>query len=458
MTKLISIVILAAGKGTRLKMDVPKPLAPIHNKVLLDYVLESSSGIGDITLITGHQSELVEAHVNKNWKSLNCKFIEQKEQLGTGHAVMTYFEANADAAKYEYTLVMCADTPLITKDILEQLVVESQNGFDAVCATFVDENPTGYGRIIRSEKGFSIVEQKDANAEQLAITEVNSGLYIFKTAFLKSHMGNLSNDNKSGEFYLTDTFKAGANISPLQFAEKELFMGVNDLFQLGIAGRLLLQNNIRYLLREKGVRIIDLSHSYIYTPNVGRQTVIYPNAHIDAESIIGENVTIEPGCFIVNSTIKDGAVIKANTYITDSIVHENAKIGPMAQLRPGSEIGEGSKLGNFVEIKKSKVGKNTSVSHLSYLGDAEIGDNVNIGCGFITCNYDGAKKHKTIIGDGSFIGSDCQMVAPINIGKEAYVASGSTINKDVPDGAFAIARSRQETRESMAKRFIKKKG
>lgn len=456
MSNNVAVVILAAGKGTRLKMDVPKPLAPLHKRVLLDYVLDSVDGLGDIYLITGHQNDLVESHVNQNRPELPSKFILQKEQLGTGHAVRTYFEGNPDSEKYDYTLVMCADTPLITKDILEELKEEISKGPDAVAATFEESTPFGYGRIIRAEHGFTIVEEKDATDEQRLIKEVNSGLYIFKTSYLKSHIFDIDSNNKAGEFYLTDTFKEDANVKAHLFADKSYFMGVNDLYQLARAERGLVQRNIRKLLIE-GVRVLDPSHTYIYSKNVGIGSVIYPNVHIDETSTIGKNVTIEPGCFVVNSVIEDGATLKANTYVTDSIVGNGAKIGPMAQLRPGSEIGAGAKLGNFVEVKKSKIDENTSVSHLSYVGDAEIGREVNIGCGFITCNYDGANKHKTIIGDGSFIGSDSQMIAPITIGKECYVASGSTINQNMNDGAFAIARGRQTTKDGMARRFIKKK-
>ncbi|OIQ18563.1 MAG: UDP-N-acetylglucosamine diphosphorylase/glucosamine-1-phosphate N-acetyltransferase [Bacteriovorax sp. MedPE-SWde] len=456
MSNKIAVVILAAGKGTRLKMDIPKPLAPLHNRVLLDYVLEAVDGLGDIHLITGHQNEVVEGHVNTVWPSLGAKYILQKEQLGTGHAVRTYFESNEQADDYDYTLVMCADTPLLTKEILLELKDEMEKGPDAVAATFEEQVPFGYGRIIRAEHGFTIVEEKDASDEERLIKEVNSGLYIFKTQYLKNHIFNIDSNNKAGEFYLTDTFKEDANVKAHLYADKSYFMGVNDLYQLARTERNLIQRNIKNLLIS-GVRILDPSHTYIHAKEIGIGSVIYPNVHIDVNSKIGSNVTIEPGCFITNSKIEDGAVIKANTYITDSVVGKNVKIGPMAHLRPGSEIGDGSKLGNFVEIKKSVVGENTSISHLSYLGDAEVGNDVNIGCGFITCNYDGANKHKTIIGDGSFIGSDTQMIAPINIGKECYVASGSTINKSMVDGSFAVARGRQTTKEGMAKRFIKKK-
>lgn len=457
MTNLTSIVILAAGKGTRLKMDVPKPLAPLHKSSLLDYVINSAKGFGDLFLVTGHQGELVQQHMSKQWPNLSVNYVNQTEQLGTGHAVRTYFEQISEATNYKYTIVACADTPLLTSEVFQTLVDEMSGGFEAVCATFIEKKPKGYGRIVRSAKGFTIVEEKDATDQQREITEVNSGLYIFKTDYLNDHIFNIDSNNKGGEFYLTDTCKADANVKPLVFEDKNLFLGVNDLSQLSVADRLYRNRNMNFLLRESGVRIIDPSHSYIYSENIGSGSIIFPNVHIDAATKIGMNVTIEPGCIINNSIIEDNVHLKAYTYLTDSTVRKGAKVGPMAQLRPGSDIGEGSKLGNFVEIKKSKIAKNSSVSHLSYVGDAEIGNDVNIGCGFITCNYDGANKHKTVIGDGSFIGSDCQMIAPINIGIEAYVGSGSTVNQDIPDGAFAIARARQTTKENMAKKFIKKK-
>lgn len=458
MSGKIAVVILAAGKGTRLKMDLPKPLAPLHKRVLIDYVTDSLKDLGDLYYITGHQNEFVEDHINKNFKNkINYSFIHQKEQLGTGHAVRTYFENNKKSSEYEYTIVTCADTPLLTKDIFEKLLTEIKSGKDAVCATFMTKDPFGYGRIKRFEKGFEIVEQKDASVEDAKILEVNSGLYIFKTNYLEDHIFKILSNNKAGEFYLTDTFKREANVEPLMFEDSLSFLGVNDLYQLSQAERGVIMQATKHLLSHVGVRVIDPSHTYIYSKSIGRQTVVYPNVTIDEDSKIGEMVIIEQGCIIQNSIIDDGAHIKANSYITDSHVKAGAKIGPMAHLRPGSIIGEKSKLGNFVEIKKSTIGKNTSISHLSYVGDAEIGNDVNLGCGFITCNYDGANKLKTVIGDGSFIGSDTQMIAPITIGKDCYVASGSTINKSMNDGDFAVGRARQETKAGLAKKFIKKK-
>ncbi len=453
MTDKLSIVILAAGKGTRLKLKFPKPLAPLENKTLVDYVVDAAKDLGDISLVVGHQGELLKEH----FKNSNFHYVDQTEQLGTGHAVKMYFDQTKNADDYKYTMIACADTPLITDNVLKELIDEIKaDDLDAIAATFNDKDPTGYGRIVRGEKGFKIVEQKDASSEELLINEVNAALYVFKTKYLKEHIYNLKSENNANEFYLTDTFFFEAKVKAKLFADKDYFLGVNDLYQLSIADRKLRNRNTKALMTS-GVRFIDPFHSYVYSKNINEGTVIYPNVHIDSSSVIGRDVVIEPGCIIKNSTIEDGVTLKAYTYITDSKVAKKAKIGPMAQLRPGSEIGEGSKLGNFVEVKKSKISTNSSISHLSYVGDAEIGSDVNIGCGFITCNYDGANKHKTIIGDGSFIGSDCQMIAPIEVGKKAYVGSGSTINKSIPDGAFAIARARQDTKADMAKRFIKKK-
>lgn len=455
MSDNISVVILAAGKGTRLNLDIPKPLAPLQNKTLLDYVIKSSHEMGQIHLITGHQEDLVKEHVDKNWNDLDIKYVHQKEQLGTGHAVRTYFEGIKEANDYKYTIIACADTPLLTKEVFEQLKSQIA-GKQGVCATFEESTPKGYGRIIRADKGFTIVEEKDATDAQRAITEVNSGLYIFETSYLKEHIFGLDDNNKSGEFYLTDTFKDGADVVPLKFEDKNFFLGVNDLLQLSVVERKLKSRIIKSLLT-KGVRVIDPSHTYIYTEEVGKGSVIYPNVYIDENSKIGENVVIEMGTVVKNSIVEQNAFLKAYTYLTDAKVMVNATVGPMAQLRPGSIIGPSSKVGNFVEVKNSVLGEKVGLSHLSYVGDAQIGDRTNIGCGFVTCNYDGANKHKTIIGSDSFVGSDCQTIAPVTIGDKSYVGSGSTINQDVPDGAFAIARERQVTKEGMAKKFIKTK-
>lgn len=465
MEKSISAVILAAGKGTRLKSDIPKPLLSCLGQPLVRYSIDCVDQFyqhgalknNNITLITGHQKELVEERVEKMFPQ-RCSYVVQEQQLGTGHAVQCYFKQFSAAKEFDYTLILCADTPLLESNILETLYKEIAKGdHDAVVATFNQQDPTGYGRILRSEKGFTIVEQKDATEEQLKIQEVNSGVYIFKTAYLLQHLEGLDQNNRSGEFYLTDLCQSERNIAPVCFEQGERFMGVNDFFQLELCERFLTQKIIRSWQKD-GVRIVDSSSLYVeQSVKVSSGAVIGPNVTLKGSTQIGSGSEIEIGSILSDAQIDSGVKIKAYSYIDQAQVRSGASIGPFAHLRPNADIGEEAKIGNFVEVKKSKLERGVKVSHLSYVGDAEIGENTNIGCGFITCNYDGANKHKTKIGKNSFIGSDSQMIAPIELGQKCYVASGSTINQSMPDGSFAIARGRQVTKEGMAKRFIKTK-
>ena len=457
----IALVVMAAGEGKRLKIDIAKSLIPLHNKKLVDYVIDSLKDFGDIYIVTGHQREKVESYIAQNHNDLNISFIQQDEQLGTGNAVQSYFEKNEKSKDYEYTLVTCVDMPLVTSEIINELIDEIKNEIveksNAICASFIHDHPKGYGRVIRSEKGIKIVEEKDATDKEKKIIELNSGLYIFKTHYLEKHISNLKNNNNAKEFYLTDVFNFGEDVKSHLFEDSLVFLGINNLMQLSDVERILRSRIINDLLLNVGVKFLDPRHTYVYSRNIGKGTSIAPNVTIDASSVIGEDVVIEQGCMIENSIIEDGVYIKANSYIVDSKVKKNAKIGPMAHLRPRSIIGKSAKIGNFVEIKKSVIGDNTNVSHLSYVGDAEIGNDVNIGCGFITCNYDGSSKYKTIIGDGSFVGSDSQMVAPITIGKKCYIASGSTITEDMNDGSFGISRCSLKIHEEMASKFMQKK-
>lgn len=459
MAESFSAVILAAGKGTRLKISTPKPLCLCLERPLIDYVIEGLMNYDaamNIGIVVGHQKELVVEHVKKNFEKQNIYYADQDQQLGTGHAVQVYFEANPKAYENEYTFIVCADTPLITADIYYELVkVIKMKNLDGVCASFNAKNPKGYGRIVKADKGFSIVEEKDATQDQKQIIEVNSGVYLFKTSYIQKHINKLNNQNNSGEFYLTDLLKAGQAVETIRFENEESFLGVNDLIQLDNAASILQERiNEEHMLN--GVRIINKNSVYI-TPDVkiGLGTVIYPNTTLMGKTIIGNDCIIESGSVIKDSLIDDEVTVKAYSYFEKAQVDAKAVIGPMARLREGSHIGESCKIGNFVETKKAILREGAKVSHLSYVGDADIGKNTNIGCGFITCNYDGANKHKTTIGENSFIGSDCQMIAPITIGNSAYIGSGSTINKDVPDDAFAIARQRQVTKEGMAKKFLK---
>ena len=466
MSDSIGIVILAAGKGTRMKIDTPKALAPALGKPLLDYVVDSalefakiSSLKAEIGVVIGHRKELLEEWWNNHPRKEHLKLAWQREQNGTADALKACFNDLPHFWNHSYTLVACADTPLITSSEFCRLfeAFKSQKDLVGVAATFTTETPTGYGRIVRVDNGFHIVEEKDCSLDEKNIREVNSGFYILKTAHVKSVLGQISNKNKSGEFYLTDLFQDNFAVQALNFLSETPFLGINTMEQLANVSTVIRKKKLSQIFAE-GVQILSPDTVYIENDvSIGVGSVIYPGVTLLGNTSIGKNVAIESGTLIRNSVIHDNAEILANSHIEQAIVHKNATIGPMARLRPGADIGPESKIGNFVEVKKSKLARGVKVSHLSYVGDAEIGEDSNIGCGFITCNYDGVNKHKTKIGSNTFIGSDVQAIAPIEIGNDAFVAAGSTITKNVPDGAFGIARSSQVTKEGAAKRFLKTK-
>ena len=418
--------------------------------------MNNSIKSGHISLVLGHGKEKVEAHMKEQWSHCSWESAHQKEQRGTADALRAYFNDIDDAKNRKYTVVMCADTPLITASEIESLykTLESEN-LDGVAATFHEVNPYGYGRIVQGEIGFKIIEEKDASVEEKKITEVNSGLYILKTEFILEHLFKLESKNQAREFYLTDLFQTDRKVKAVSFVDKNPFLGVNDLSQLQASSRLL-QNRIMKDAMVNGVRFLSPESVLIDDQvEIGSGTVIYPNCVLEGKTKIGKNVLIEAGTVFKNSAIEDNVKVLAYCYLEGAVIKASASVGPFARLREGSIIGSKAKIGNFVETKKAVLAEEVKVSHLSYVGDAEIGARTNIGCGFITCNYDGANKHKTIIGEDSFIGSDSQMIAPVTIGKGCYVASGSTVNQDMADGDFAIARAKQVTKSGMAKRFIK---
>jgi bifunctional UDP-N-acetylglucosamine pyrophosphorylase/glucosamine-1-phosphate N-acetyltransferase len=463
MNMTIGAVILAAGEGKRLKLDAPKPLAPCLDKKLVDFPIRELQKFftqnklsGIKTAVIGHQRELVQTYISKHYPDV--KFAIQEKQLGTADALRAYFDSDPATHQLDYTLVICADTPVVSENELTQLLKLLQNEkVDAVAATFEDPTPKGYGRIIRGKKGFHIVEEKDATDEERKITEVNSGLYLLKTSYVLENLKSVDSNNKSGEFYLTDIFKEGLNVDALCFPNGKIFLGVNNLEQLELVEHTLRRKK-KMALREEGVRFLDASHTYIDDEvEIGAGTVIYPNVFITGKSKIGKNVIIEMGAQIKDSIVEDNARVLAYTILEEAMIHEKAHVGPFARMRPGADIGPEAKIGNFVEIKKSVLERGAKVSHLSYVGDAFIGQETNIGCGFITCNYDGVHKHITRIGKNCFIGSDSQTVAPVNIGDDCFVASATTVTKSMPDGSFAISRGLQMTKEGMAKRFIKVK-
>ncbi len=466
MTDTIGVVILAAGKGTRMKVPTPKALMPALGKSLLDYVIEESFSFAksvklpcEIGVVVGHLKEELISHLADKFPNSPLKTAIQREQNGTADALKACFSDHPHFWNHTYTLVACADTPLIRATDFEKLFTTLKNNSQlvGVAASFHLENPTGYGRMVRAANGFHIVEEKDATEVERKMTEVNSGFYILKTSHVKDVLGKISNKNKSGEFYLTDLFQDSFNVEAICFEDGTPFLGVNTMEQLAEVSKELRARHTQKLM-VSGVRFLNPESTYIESSvEIGVGSVIYPNVTFLGNTKIGENTVIESGTFIKDSTIANEVQILANSYIEESIIGTGASVGPMARLRPGTEIGTKAKIGNFVEIKKSKLAAGAKVSHLSYVGDAEIGENSNIGCGFITCNYDGANKHKTKIGSNTFVGSDVQMIAPIEIGDNAFIGAGSTITKSVPSEGFAIARSQQVTKEGMAKKFLKTK-
>lgn len=463
MSITIGAVILAAGEGKRLKLRAPKPLAPCLDKCLVDFSLvelnkffQNNSLEGSVTAVIGHQRELVKTYIQKSYPYV--KYAIQEKQIGTGDALRSYFASSEETKRFDYTLVLCADTPLITESELSQMYQELiGKKFDGVAASFEEKNPFGYGRVVRGKSGFKIVEEKDADETVKKITEVNSGVYFLKTSYVLEHLKNLNSNNKAGEFYLTDVFGQDRNVEALKFSSSKPFLGVNTLEQLAETENIL-REKIKTYHRANGVRFIDFSNCYIDTDvEIGFGTVIYPGVHLTGKTKIGEDVVVEHGVVIKDSIVESGTQVLSYSVLESAIVHAKAHVGPFARLRPGADIGTESKIGNFVEIKKSVLSKGVKVSHLSYVGDAFIGDESNIGCGFITCNYDGANKHITKIGKNCFIGSDVQTIAPVEIGDDCFVAAASTVTHSLQNGSFAISRGKQVTKEGMASKFIKKK-
>jgi bifunctional UDP-N-acetylglucosamine pyrophosphorylase/glucosamine-1-phosphate N-acetyltransferase len=462
MTDSIGTIILAAGKGTRLKINHSKVLLPILGRPLIHYIVDEIKNFSDknqikndVGVVVGHFAEEVRAKLS-SYQGL--KFALQKEQKGTADAVKSFYEELPHMYNHKYTLIVCGDTPLIEANDLEQMwkKINSHPTAVAVVATFMAKNPFGYGRIKKIGKGLNIIEEKDASPEDKKIQEVNSSLYLIKTEHIQKHLQKIQNKNASGEFYLTDLFSSEFEIHSIALNEQNL-AGVNTLVQLEEATKILQKRKI-IELQNSGVLFYDSQSARVeWNVKIAPGSIIHPQVNLMGNTVIDENVTVESGSIIKNSEIKSHCEILAYCYLENVKIEANCHIGPFARLRPETLIGAKSKIGNFVEIKKSKLAEGVKVSHLSYVGDAIIGKNTNIGCGFITCNYDGANKHVTQIGDDCFIGSDCQTIAPIEIGDRVYVGSGSTINKSIPSDAFAIARARQETKIDMAKRFIKTK-
>jgi bifunctional UDP-N-acetylglucosamine pyrophosphorylase/glucosamine-1-phosphate N-acetyltransferase len=439
----LSVIVLAAGLGTRMRSEVPKVLHPLCGKPVLHYVLEALSPL---------KPEEIIVVVNKSHKELKeylgerVKIAIQDKALGTGHALKAGLKELKDSGT---VLVINGDTPLIKAETLKTFIkLHSKDRNSLSLLSFFPSDPSAYGRIIRNGNGkvIAIKEKTDLTPEELNIREVNSGIYLMEPHVLS--LVNLIKKNPlKGEYYLTDivsiTIKKGLKVDAYCLGDETEFMGINTRKELSTASAIM-RKRINENLMLQGVTMIDPENTYIESDvKVGMDTTIYPGVFIEGKTTIGKNCIIHSNVRIVNSVIGDGVTIKDSSVIEDSVIKDNVTIGPFAHLRPGSVISENVKIGNFVEIKKSIIGEGTKAMHLSYIGDAEVGRNVNIGAGTITCNYDGFKKHKTIIEDNVFIGSDTQLVAPVKVSKGAYIGAGSTITKDVPPECLAITRTPQ---------------
>jgi bifunctional UDP-N-acetylglucosamine pyrophosphorylase/glucosamine-1-phosphate N-acetyltransferase len=452
----LRVLILAAGKSTRMKSRYAKVLHRVGGRPLIEHVLSVARNLSnDISVVVGHSADQVKAAISE------VTFIDQKEQLGTGHAVLAAREKFSGYAGD--VLVMPGDVPLIGTATLDAFVrFHREGGFRASVLTADIEDPRGYGRIVRRNNSEldSIVEHRDASPDVLKIREINSGVYVFNSPALFESLTKIRNDNVQREYYLTDVISILGSqkqkIGAFNVDSAEEVLGVNTRQELAAIDRVMRRRKCESLMAD-GVTIIDPQTVYIDAAvEIGPDTVVYPSVQIYGQTVIGEEATIHSFSRISNSKVGDRSVVLEGCIVVDSVIGEDVSIGPSAHLRMGTTIGNSAKVGNFVEIKKSALGTGTKSMHLAYLGDATIGKNVNIGAGVITCNYDGVNKHATTIEDGAFVGTDSQLVAPVRVGRNAYVAAGSSITEDVPAESLAIGRGRQVNKEGWVKSRKKK--
>ncbi|MGV2327653.1 bifunctional UDP-N-acetylglucosamine diphosphorylase/glucosamine-1-phosphate N-acetyltransferase GlmU [Bacillus velezensis] len=450
-------VILAAGKGTRMKSKLYKVLHPVCGKPMVEHVADEALKLSLAKLVTivGHGAEDVKKQLGQK-----SDYALQAEQLGTAHAVK---QAKPFLhGEKGVTIVICGDTPLLTAETMEAMLNEhTDKGAKATVLTAVADDPAGYGRIIRSEDGAvqKIVEHKDASEQERLVKEINTGTYCFDNEALFRVIEQVSNENAQGEYYLPDVIEIlkdeGETVAAYQTGNFQETLGVNDRVALSQA-EMYMKERINKRHMQNGVTLIDPMNTYI-SPDarIGQDTVIYPGTVLKGQAEIGDECVIGPHTEIENSSIGSRTVIKQSV-VNRSKVGNDVNIGPFAHIRPDSAIGNEVKIGNFVEIKKTQFGDRSKASHLSYIGDAEVGTDVNLGCGSITVNYDGKKKYLTKIEDGAFIGCNSNLVAPVTVGEGAYVAAGSTVTEDVPGEALAIARARQVNKEDYVKNIHKK--
>lgn len=449
----IHIVILAAGKGTRMKSALPKVLHRAGDRPLIDYVLRAASSVSpaSIVVVVGHQADQLKEALKKR---PGLSFALQEPQLGTGHALL---QAEPLLRGASGTLVLLSgDVPLLRAETLASLVRRHEKREAAATVlTAVVPSPDGYGRIVREGGQIAaIVEHKDASSAEREIREINSGIYAFDIAPLFEALREIASSNAQGEYYLPDLVRIyrrrGLTVETVKLDDAREILGVNSRKELADVAAILKSIRNEELM-VSGVTIVDPASTFIGVDvAVGTDTIIHPGVYLEGHTRVGANCEIQSGVRVVNSSIDDGVQINNFCLIVDSHVSRGARIGPFAHIRPQSDVGEDAHVGNFVELKKTTLGRGSKANHLAYLGDATIGENVNIGAGTITCNYDGTLKHPTVIEDGAFIGSDTQLIAPVRVGKGSYVAAGSSITDDVPPDSLAIARGRQVNKEGWA--------
>jgi len=446
----LTIVILAAGEGKRMRSRQPKVLHRLCGRPLIGYALRTARVLADrIVLVVGPDADGVRAAAGEG-----VRVVEQRERLGTGHAVLQAREACGAGT----ILVLPGDSPLLSSETLTALVAQHRAaGAAATVLTAVVDRPQGYGRILRQGGRVTrIVEERDATDDQKKITEINTSVYGFDARRLWKALGELRPDNDQGEYYLTDVIgilaKAGGRIEALAAPDPAEALGINDRKQLAAVAAIQ-RRRILDGLMEVGVTVLDPASTYVEdTVTIGPDTTLYPNVVLEGATTIGSECVIASGCQVSASRFGDRVTLKPYCVVSEAVVEDDATLGPFCHLRPGCHIGQKAKIGNFVEAKKARIGRGSKANHLAYLGDATVGEDVNIGAGTITCNYDGRAKHETRIGDGAFVGTNATLVAPLVIGEGAYVGGGSTITKDVPPGALAVGRAPQVVKEGWAAR------
>ena len=455
----LTAIVLAAGEAKRMRSARPKVLHAFCGRPLIAYPVSAARALGArVVVVVGRAADEVRASIAPE---VAATFVEQKERLGTGHAVLQTHVACGDAPGT--ILVLPGDVPLLSEATLGRLVqrhVESGAAATLLTATVAD--PTGYGRVVREQgRPTGIVEHRDATAAQREIREIGTSVYCFDARRFWPALAQVTPDNEQHEYYLTDVIgilhRQGERLEAVITDDPTECLGVNDRRQLAELATIM-RRRILDRLMAAGVTVIDPAATYVDdTVTIGMDTVLHPGVILAGRTAVGADCVVSAGCQVSDTTIGDGVLLKPYCVLAESTVESGAQLGPFCHLRPLSHVGANAKIGNFVELKKSRIGRGSKVPHLSYVGDTQMGEGVNVGAGTITCNYDGVKKHETVIGDGVFVGTNSSLVAPLTIGEGAYVAAGSVITKSVPPGALAVARGRQETREGWVSRKQKDK-